>query len=356
MEKTQTKPERLACMDIARALAVLLVIYGHTFRESMRAAHLWCDWSYLYVYRFHVSALFMLSGMGYAMGRERSTALSVRQFACKKAGAILKPWVAYSLLMYLVFSAVQLVPAIRGMLSSSAYQLASPGDYLLAMLKNENPYCFHVWYLQTLFLFVMTAFLLDRFLPQKISRIISFIMMLLLPAVYSLFCTQLPWVFKGYVQKLPFFLLGTLLPREKLTRRAGALSALGLACAAGLFCLTVYPMDTLYASHLTGLPLSYGENLLIAGVCVGLAALCHVLRRPLRFLASFGQNTMPYYLYHQPLCCAVTGMVLYDRLHLSTPATVLICLMLSILVPFVLVRFVGKTRLGTLLRRLGLPM
>ena len=58
------KDRRFHYVDAARGIAVLLVIYGHTFRESMRAAYAWCDFSYALVYRFHVSLLFLLSGMG----------------------------------------------------------------------------------------------------------------------------------------------------------------------------------------------------------------------------------------------------------------------------------------------------
>ena len=61
------KDRRFHYVDAARGIAVLLVIYGHTFRESMRAAYAWCDFSYALVYRFHVSLLFLLSGFGYAL-------------------------------------------------------------------------------------------------------------------------------------------------------------------------------------------------------------------------------------------------------------------------------------------------
>ena len=36
------KDRRFHYVDAARGIAVLLVIYGHTFRESMRAAYAWC--------------------------------------------------------------------------------------------------------------------------------------------------------------------------------------------------------------------------------------------------------------------------------------------------------------------------
>ena len=60
----QQTTKRLDHIDIAKAIGLLLVIYGHTFRMSMRAAHPWCAFSYTFVYRFHVPLLFLLSGMG----------------------------------------------------------------------------------------------------------------------------------------------------------------------------------------------------------------------------------------------------------------------------------------------------
>lgn len=55
--------KRIEYIDIAKGFALLLVIFGHTFRDSMRSTYFWCGFSYSFVYRFHVSLLFLLSGM-----------------------------------------------------------------------------------------------------------------------------------------------------------------------------------------------------------------------------------------------------------------------------------------------------
>ena len=118
--------KRIDYMDIAKGVAVLLVIFGHTFRESMRADAAWCDIAYLFVYRFHVALLFMLSGMGYALTKARNASLTTGAYLKKKAKTLLLPWVTYSVLIYVVFAAVQLVPPVRAMLASSAYAFVSP--------------------------------------------------------------------------------------------------------------------------------------------------------------------------------------------------------------------------------------
>lgn len=78
------KDRRFHYVDAARGIAVLLVIYGHTFRESMRAAYAWCDFSYVLVYRFHVSLLFLLSGLGYALTLEKNKTLTEWRYLGKK--------------------------------------------------------------------------------------------------------------------------------------------------------------------------------------------------------------------------------------------------------------------------------
>lgn len=183
---TPKKNGRRNYMDAGKALAILLVIYGHTFRESMRAEFRWCDLSYVFVYRVHVSLLFILSGMAYALTKEKNKKLTSAQYLKKKAGSLLVPWISYSIFVYLVFAFAQLIPASRQILESSAYHFLTPIDYVIALLRNENPYSFHIWYLQTLFLFISLTFLFDRQVEDEHKqRLVKIILILLLPAFYE---------------------------------------------------------------------------------------------------------------------------------------------------------------------------
>ncbi len=346
--------KRIDYMDIAKGVAVLLVIFGHTFRESMRADAAWCDIAYLFVYRFHVALLFMLSGMGYALTKARKASLTTGAYLKKKAKTLLLPWVTYSVLIYVVFAAVQLVPPVRAMLASSAYAFVSPPQYLLAMLKNDNPYCFHMWYLQTLFLYVMVAFLADKWLGAR-ARVVKWAAIALVPAFYMLVCEGWVWVFKAFFQKLLFFLVGTLLTDGFIRRYARRLCAVGAACGVLLAGLTLYPPTKWYASWVTGLPLGYAENAVTVGWCVGIVAACCLLEQPLRRLAAFGRHTMPYYVYHQPLCGAFLGIVLYEKLHLPALATVAACMAAGLAVPFVIIKLADKWKWNKWMQAVGLP-
>lgn len=361
--------KRFDYIDAAKGLAVLLVIFGHTFRESMRADLAWCDVSYIVVYRFHVSLLFLLSGLGFGLAAQRYREQSPLEFLRRKARSLLLPWLSYSVLMYIIFALIWALPPLRGMLAGSAYELISPARYLLDMLKNENPYCFHVWYLQTLFLFTLLTYACERYLPPRVSRAVRLALVFIIPLLYDLLCHDWVWAGKAFMQKAMFFLVGTIIPERAIREHARALSVGGIGCGAVMLLLLFPPYGVdLYASRTTAIPAMYLENAAILGLCLGITAvlspLCGRAERQsasasrvpcvLR-LAAFGRQTMPYYLYHQPFCCAFLGLVLYEKLGVPAPAVVAACMAAGLLVPYLILRLLGGTRLGAAVERMGLP-
>ena len=271
--------------------------------------------------------------------------------------------------MYIIFALIWALPPLRGMLAGSAYELISPARYLLDMLKNENPYCFHVWYLQTLFLFTLLTYACERYLPPRVSRAVRLALVFIIPLLYDLFCHDWVWAGKAFMQKAMFFLVGTLIPERAIREHARALSVGGIGCGAVMLLLLFPPYGVdLYASRTTAIPAMYLENAAILGLCLGITAvlspLCGRAERQsasasrvpcvLR-LAAFGRQTMPYYLYHQPFCCAFLGLVLYEKLGVPAPAVVAACMAAGLLVPYLILRLLGGTRLGAAVERMGLP-
>ena len=72
-------------------------------------------------------------------------------------------------------------------------------------------------------------------------------------------------------------------------------------------------------------------------------------------LAQFGRNTMRYYLYHQPFCCALLGMLLYEKLHFSAVATVAACMVSAIALPWLFGKLIRLCRLDDIFKKIGLP-
>lgn len=347
--------ERLDYIDAAKEIALLFVIYGHTFRESMRAAYAWCDLSYVFVYRFHVSLLFMLSGMGYALTAEKNKSLTAKQYLSKKARSVLLPWFSYSVLIYAVFSLAQLIPPVRSLLRSTSYAWITPAAYIAALLRNENAYSFHLWYLQTLFLFLLATYFLDRVFSARTSRAVKLLLLILLPGFYSVFCRTWIWTFKAFFQKYAFFLLGALLPRQALERNAGKAVFAGAVGGAWMLYELFCPLTEIYEQMPLGLLLDYLDTFAIGCFCLGILSLCILFRSRIRCMAALGRRSMLVYLYHQPFCCAVLGMILYDKLQFSAGGTVVLCMAAGLFLPLLLSRIIRRLGLQKILQRVGLP-
>ena len=346
--------KRIDYIDIAKGFALLLVIFGHTFRDSMRSTYFWCDFSYSFVYRFHVSLLFLLSGMSLSVAG--STQRPFDDFFAKRVKGVLLPWFTYSVLIYLLFALAWLIPPVKQLLSGTSYTLISPFAYLTDMLKNENPYSFHLWYLLTLFLFDAFAYVLDRIQNERVRRTVKFAFIAVLPAVYSLFCTGFVWTFKSFYQQLIFFLVGTLLTDGFVTHNAKKLAVLGIPGGAYVVFALLAPVSPIYELPVVGLLLGYVETAAIMFFCIGITAFFALTSKHFSVLASFGRYTMPYYLYHQPFCCAFLGIVLYDRLALPAWLTVICCMFAGIAIPWLIIRLAKALRADKIMTKLGLPV
>lgn len=344
------KSERVAYIDIAKGLVLLLVILGHTFRDSMREAYYWCDFLYLFLYKFHGSALFLLSGMSYAITVQKNKSLSISLYVKKKAKSILLPWVSYSVLVYIIFFAVSKVPAISGALGGKS--VVSPMEYLKLMLYNQNPYSFHLWYLNTLFLLSIFTFLIDKFSNK--AGALKIILLVIMPLIGS--TVAQPWhlVTKGFVYQIPYFIAGTLIKRESLEKFSRKWMISGLVSGGILAVHTIMePGYNLSAPAFT--VVFYIENILAVMVAFGIISASYAFSAKLAFVEKIGRNSIVYYLYHQPFCGAFLGAFLYDKLHFPVMPVIALCMLASLLVPYLVSKIAKKTGLYKTLGWFGLP-
>lgn len=346
------KSERVTYVDIAKGFILLLVIFGHTFRESMRQAYYWCDFLYLFLYKFHGSGLFLLSGMSYAIVAQKYKSLSSLQYIKKKSKSILLPWFSYSVFIYIIFFAVSKVPVLSGALGGKG--VVSPIKYLQLMLYNQNPYSFHLWYLNTLFLLSIFTFFIDKILNENKARVLKIVLLITIPAFAA--TVAKPWhlVIKGFVYQLPYFLIGTLINRESIEisnrkwMTAGFLSAVLLA----LHTILEPGYDMLPIENVV---IFYIENILAVLVTLGIVSLCYAFSNKLAIVEKIGRNSMVYYLYHQPFCCAFLGAILYDKLNAPVLLVIAVCMVMSIIVPYLISVISKKTGFCKVLKCFGLP-
>ena len=151
---------RIEWVDIAKGIGILLVLAGHAPRDIMRDRYPLIDFGYYFIYTFHMSLFFFLSGWMFSRCQaEKKTSV---QFLSGKINTLLIPWVVFSALIYLLIYGVNAVSFIKDMLYGTFLEQMGVAEYAKLCLSGMNPYCIHLWYMYTLFFVQIIIFMLCR--------------------------------------------------------------------------------------------------------------------------------------------------------------------------------------------------
>lgn len=339
-QKTDSK-ERIAWIDVAKGIAILMVVLGHAFRDEMRLNNPAYDLIYRSIYIFHMSFFFWVSGYVYGMGREK--AVKGCGFFTKKVKKQIVPWIVYGTAVYLAFSAAMLMAPLRAVLERSGYGWIAPLQYLILSIQASNPYAYHLWFIYVLFLISVAVWLIDRHWRLCGSRLavlnavmlVSFTpVQLLLPYLGQ--WQRIPFLITLYA---PFYLMGIMMQQQRL-----GLGAQKLWGSAGVAYILI---RAIFFSGFSGnnvetpyMPLTllvrYLGFLLLPGSFLLLCSLSRKIAdsKAGHVLSELGSRSFIVYLFHQPFCCAFVGSLLYGRMHLPAILTVAVCCLLSVTMPF----------------------
>ena len=165
MEATAPRP-RIAWQDVARALGIALVVFGHAERGLRSAGvisgSLWNQVDFV-IYTFHMPLFFYLSGMGVRASQEKPG------FFTRRSKSIIVPYIVFSLLQ----GGVQVVMAGQ---TNGALALR---DLLLIPIHPISPF----WFLYVLLIYVALA---SIFRPGWPLMAVAMVMTALSPLAQSL--------------------------------------------------------------------------------------------------------------------------------------------------------------------------
>ncbi|PYB75574.1 acyltransferase family protein [Rhizobium wuzhouense] len=344
----QTK--RLDGLDIAKGIAILLVVYGHVMRGLQVAGLVSFDgvWGYVdyLVYTVHMPVFFVVSGFLYEAGRQRAQGArdaGLRETASDGAGrSFWKPKLVTLAWPYVLWSTVHL--AAQAIMSGSGMvnHEASLGRLASIGWDPVSPF----WFLYALFMAFAASYLLQRFS----ARVVALLAFLLMLVVHPL---PLPAVIGDLAFGLVYFSLGRLVFAERLAGPLRSAVTLGLATAGFVLSASIayrYALDVRLATvgTLCGLVAFFMLSTLLAH---------SPLRRPLVIL---GRCTMGIYVMHI-LVIATFRAVGLKLLHLDLTAVILGCIAFAVVVPLTaqvianrigIARFLGlQTKLDDVLWR-----
>ena len=155
---------RINWLDSAKGIAIIFVLIGHSIADGMRENNIAFNFLYTFIYTFHMPLLFFLSGYGFIKFRKDNDILG---FVKKKVQSLLKPWIVYSILAYLVFNCISFLPLIETKLAGSTMGRMHFIQYLWKMICGLNPYCFHLWFIYVLFLVSISVVFISKYKTGK---------------------------------------------------------------------------------------------------------------------------------------------------------------------------------------------
>jgi len=319
---------RDAWVDYAKAIGIVLVVYGHVSRGVFNAG-IPLDVP-LYqlvdsiVYSFHMPLFFFLSGLFFFHSLHRRGPAAL---AANKIDTILYPYVLWSLIQGL--TEVWLAGYTNGNVS------------LTEVLSLWNPRA-QFWFLYALFLVMLTAILVYR----RESRLFL-LGLLAVAALAYVFQAAIPaalhsdYVVKNFV----FFALGVwfITVKESVARRPGAWALAGV----------IGFVAVQYGFHV-GLGLVHTDkgvaSLLVAIVSIlAVASLCIWLARtPARWVLALGGASMGIYLMH--ILAGSGARILVGRFLGVQDAMIylLVGCLVSVLLPILVLRLLGLMKIGGL--------
>jgi acyltransferase len=300
------KKERIAWIDIAKAIAIFFIVLGHQLPSGPLCG---------YLYSFHVPLFFFLSGLTFNNAKEP------KKFFCEKVKRILIPYFIFSSIsigFYIITnyffkkSGLSLTQCLLGMII---------GTRSTGLMLWNNP----LWFLPCLFVLLSAAYIINRFVFRGKNKIKYTVILLAfsVSAVIILYCFRFyPSAPFGIIQAVnasPYFIIGRL--AKQLIYKDGKVKA-AIPIWAKVIASLILILGGAFLSSLntrTDFAMNdFGKLwIYIPAAVVGIFGWC-LLASTLRSagLAYIGRHTMPILLMHK------FPIQLYGFLPISTENTV----------------------------------
>lgn len=266
MEETHND-QRISWLDVARALGIFLVVFGHVERGLQTAGILdpevWGKVDFM-IYTFHMPLFFFLSGMNVMRSRERPG------FFHKRVKAIMVPYFVFSLLQ----GGIQIV------MSGQTNGSLEPWDLAMIPFSPISPY----WFLYVLFFYV---FLVSIWKPSLTMFAIAIVMTVLSP-----FAKAAAGGFPAFqiMYFLSFYVAGSLFKPQEINRRVGFLA------------VSVWVIYSVLALRLGAVPEGdYYKPYMIPAAIGGIVAIIWISQaaaEKVKILSYVGVNVIAIYVMH----------------------------------------------------------
>lgn len=321
--------KRVEWIDTARGIGIFLVIIGHAVTTVIRNDSELAMAIYKAVYFVQIPLLFFVSGLVFDLSFQKYKNQKLNNYFESKVRRLLVPYAVYSLIVYLIFCFANLIPATSRILTRIGYGKIGIRKWIFELISGRNIYSHHLWYIYSLFLISLLAFILLRLF----DRYYRYVLLIVTIVLWFFFSTpteyDVVWLTS---MKAIWFALGCLFGiKNSFTKFQIILIIFGIIVFGPIYWIiySKVPYDFL----------RFIQVILIMFIVLALILLAQTIEViGGKFFSFLGKNSFAIYLFHQPWCGSGLGVVLYKVLHMPIFICVVTAIIASVVFPMVVDR------------------
>ena len=332
--------KRLSFIDIARAFAIIFIVFGHTIVHNSNAY-----WLYKLLYSFHVILFFLISGYLY---KPQSPNL---EFFFKKFLSLMVP--------YFIFASLFLIPYfLFGREVSSSINTTSSNNFFVLLTQiiygigangalKQN---LSLWFLPALFTTeVIYKFLTDSNLFQKLTAPLRLLIFLIISFLATKITIILPWGLNSALTLMLFFEIGFFLRQYKVLEKiANKTSLQGLLIVVTIISCFIYQTNVTVSCA----DYRYGNYLVFLLVSLSLSIFIMFISYQIKtskILELIGKNTLSILIFHKlfviifqtKISVTSTSLIAGSTLNCLLVGSIvtIISILISLLIGFIITKY-----------------
>lgn len=329
--------KRVEWLDVARGIAIILVVVGHSVPTALREGSIIAQYLYDFIYFFHMQLWFLLSGISYRLNNNKYKNMESKKFLLNKIKTLFIPYVFYAVLIFSIFYIGNYLPVLKDILQKVGLGKISISNGIIGLLIGDNLYSIHLWFIYVLFAYNIITFLLKKLSP-RIYNIISmaFVIALLLWYILHEYNDNL-LALNNLVFLYFWFILGVNFDFEKIKKGYGNFILFG-AWVIGYIGYYIQGWEET-------VPLFFGTVIYkTIGVILIIGISKTISCKLKNYLTYIGQNSFTIYLLHQPFFATGFATLLCTMISINVGIIVILTSIMSIIIPLFIASLIKKTK------------
>ncbi len=147
--------KKLEYIDVARGIAILLVVFGHALTKQISNSNTTMGYLRFFVYTIHMPVFFVISGFLFEANISKYTKYKKVMYLKDKLKKFIIPYLIFSILNYIIIYLALKINVISNVLSNKEYESINIKRVVLSTLTYIGHIDNHLWFLYVMFIILI---------------------------------------------------------------------------------------------------------------------------------------------------------------------------------------------------------